>query len=111
MNVYDTANELALRIKQSEEYIKYKEIKDKISKMPETREKVNEFEHARKEMQKLMIKGGKPAEEKMAEIQNLYTTLIENKTAKEYFDLEIKFSVMIADINKIISEAIKDVIM
>ena len=62
-------------------------------------------------MQKLMIKGGKPVEEKATEIQNLYATLIENKTAKEYFDLEIKFSVMITDINKIISEAIKDVII
>ena len=29
---------------------------------------------------------------------------------KEYFDLEVKFNVMIADVNKIIAEAIKDVL-
>ena len=40
----------------------------------------------------------------------MYATLIENKDIKEYFDLEVKFNVMIADINKIIAEAIKDVL-
>ena len=29
---------------------------------------------------------------------------------KEYFDLEVKFNIMIADVNKIIAEAIKDVL-
>ena len=30
---------------------------------------------------------------------------------KEYFDLEVKINVMIADINKIIAESIKDVLI
>ena len=29
---------------------------------------------------------------------------------KEYFDLEVKFNVMVADVNKIIAEAIKEVL-
>ena len=33
------------------------------------------------------------------------------KDIKEYFDLEVKFNVMIADINKIIAESIKDVLI
>lgn len=111
MNVYDTANKLALEIKQSKEYIEYKEIKDKINNMPEIKEKINEFENARRELQKLMIKGVEPMKEKATEIQDLYAKLIENENAKRYFELEIKFSIMITDINKIISETIKDVII
>ena len=36
-------------------------------------------------------------------------TVQNNKKIKEYFDLEVKFNVMIADVNKIIGEAIQDV--
>ena len=42
---------------------------------------------------------------------NVYDTA--NKLAseiKEYFDLEVKFNVMIADVNKIIAEAVQDVL-
>lgn len=111
MNIYDTANKLASEIKQSEEYIEYKKVKEELKSLPEIKEKINKFETARQEMQKLMIKGGTPVEEKATEIQNLYAELVQNEIAKKYFDSEIKFSVMITDINKIISESIKDVIM
>ena len=40
----------------------------------------------------------------------MYKTLVENKDIKEYVDLEVKFNIMIADVNKIIAEAIKDVL-
>lgn len=111
MNIYDTANKLASEIKQSEEYVEYKKVKEEINSIPDIKEKISKFEAARQEMQMLMIKGGTPVEEKATEIQNLYAQLIQNEKAKRYFDLEVRFSVMIADINKIISEAIKDVIM
>lgn len=111
MNIYDTANKLASEIKQSEEYMEYKKVKEELLNLPEISEKIKKFETARQEMQRLMIKGGTPVEEKATEIQNLYAELIQNETAKKYFDLEIRFSVMITDINKIISEAIKDVII
>lgn len=40
----------------------------------------------------------------------MYTILVQDKEIKEYFDLEVKFNVMIADVNKIIAESIKDVL-
>ena len=40
----------------------------------------------------------------------MYTILVQDKEIKEYFDLEVKFNVMIADVNKIIAEAIKNVL-
>ena len=36
--------------------------------------------------------------------------LLENPDMKEYFDLEVRFNVLLADVNKIIGEAVKDVL-
>ena len=49
-------------------------------------------------------------EEKMIKLQELYEILVKNDQVKEYFDKEVRFNVLIADVNKIIGEAIKDVL-
>ena len=49
-------------------------------------------------------------EQEEKEIENLYLKLIENEEAKKYFEAETKFNIIIADVNKIIGDAIKDVI-
>lgn len=110
MNVYDTANKLAKEIKESEEYEKYKKAKQIVMSKPELKEKIDEFEKVRYDVQILVLKGEQANEEKMAKLQELYTILIENNEIKEYFDLEVKFNVMVADVNKIIAEAIKEVL-
>ena len=110
MNVYDTANKLAFEIKNSDEYKKYKISRENVMKNPELKEKIDEFEKIRYEAQVLTIKSGEGDSEKMQKLQELYSILMENKEIKEYFDLEVKFNVMIADVNKIIAEAIKEVL-
>ena len=40
----------------------------------------------------------------------MYRELIEIDDAKKFFDAETKFNILIADVNKIIGEAIRDVI-
>ena len=42
-------------------------------------------------------------------MQDLYVELIEDNEAKRYFEAETKFNIVIADVNKIIGEAIRDV--
>ena len=49
-------------------------------------------------------------EEKTKKLQEMYEVLMKDEQVKQYFDLEVKFNVMIADVNKIIAEAIKDVL-
>ncbi len=110
MNVYDTANRLAQEIRQSEEYIKYKKRKDEISKDPNLKKEVEEFEKLRYEVQLLEYTGEKKDEEKNKKLEAMYKVLVEKSVIKEYFDLEVKFNIMIADVNKIIAESIKDVL-
>lgn len=110
MNVYDTANKLASEMKNSDEYKNYKKAKDRVMQNPDLKDKIDEFEKIRYDAQVLTIKSGENDPEKMQKLQELYTILIENKEIKEYFDLEVKFNVMVADVNKIIAEAIKEVL-
>ena len=56
------------------------------------------------------MQGTKPEEDKEKELQTVYAELLSQKNVKEYFDAEFKFNILIADVNKIIGEAIQDVI-
>ena len=69
-----------------------------------------EFEQTRYEVQVEMMQTGKNNEEKYKKMQDLYAELIEDEEAKRYFEAETKFNVVIADVNKIIGEAVRDVI-
>ena len=110
MNVYDTANKLASEIKASEEYTKFREAKKNLESNNELKTKVDEFEKMRYEVQVLAMQGKEVEVEKNKKLQEMYTILIQNKEIKEYFDIEVKFNVMIADVNKIIAEAVQDVL-
>ncbi len=110
MNVYDEVNGLARAIKESKEYLEYKEIKMKLYSNPTLKKQVEEFEKIRYEEQVLALQGEAQSEEKMKKLQELYTILVQNPEVKDFFDKEVRFNVMIADVNKIIGEAIKDVL-
>ncbi len=110
MNVYDEVNNLGRAIKESKEYTDYKEAKDKVKEVEELKNKIDEFEKIRYEEQVLALQGEKQSEEKMAKLQELYKILVQNPDVKDYFDKEVRFNVMMADVNKIIGDAIKDVL-
>ena len=110
MNVYDTANRLAYEIKNSEEYVNYKRFKEEISGNVEVKEKLDNFEKARYEIQLMAIQGLEQDNKKAEDMQNLYVELLKNDTMKQYFDAELKFNVLLTDVNKIIGEAVQDLI-
>ena len=110
MNVYDTVNKLAQEIKDSEEYTSYKKYKELVKANEETNQKIKQFEALRYEVQIAAMQGIKANEDKEKELQEVYTELLAKENVKEYFEAEFKFNVLIADVNKIIGEAIKDVI-
>ncbi len=110
MNIYDTANRLAQELKQSEEYINYKMAKETLNMKSDLKQKIQEFEEARYDAQIEMMQTGKNNEEKTKKMQNLYIELIGNDDAKRFFEAETKFNIILADINKIIGDAVIDVL-
>lgn len=110
MNIYDTANKLAQELKQSEEYMNYKMAKETLSLKPDLKRKIEEFEQARYEAQITAMQTGKSDEEKTKKMQNLYIELAENEDAKRFFEAETKFNIILSDVNKIIGDAVMDVL-
>ena len=110
MNKYDTANKLAQELKQSEEYVNYKMAKEALNLNPELKKKIEEFETARYEAQIVAMQTGKNDEEKTKKVQQLYIELFENQDAARFFEAETKFNIILADVNKIIGDAVIDVI-
>ncbi len=110
MNVYDTANRLAQEIKQSEEYVTYKTAKEAINLNYELKQKIEAFEKARYDAQIVALQTGKDDEEKMKHVQQLYGELIQIEEASKYFDAEMKFNILIADVNKIIGETVQSLL-
>ena len=110
MNVYDTVNKLASEIKNSNEYLEFKKIKEEINLNPELKEKIKEFEKNRYQVQMMAMQTGNPNEEMYKKIQEDYAQLIKDEVVMKYFDAELKFNVLLADVNKIIGESVRDVI-
>ena len=110
MYVYDEANNLAKAIQESKEYKEYKKAKDEMVANSEMKAKIEEFEKIRYEAQVMAFEGKVQDEEKMKKLQEMYDILMKEPKIKEYFDIEVRFNIMLADVNKIISESVKDLI-
>lgn len=109
MNVYDTANNLAREIKESDEYKKYLDLKSEIANDVKKKEKLEEFEKERY-MSQIAAMQGKPQDEEIKKMEEKYSELITDSKMKEYFEAEMKFNIMISDVNRIIAEAVKEVL-
>ena len=110
MNVYDTVNQLAQEIKKSDEFVNYKKYKDLVKNNPEVSEKLKKFEALRYEIQISAMQGLETNKDKEKELQEMYVELLAKENVKEYFDAEFKFNILLADVNKIIGDAVKEVL-
>ena len=110
MNVYDTVNQLAQEIKKSDEFLTYKKYKELIKSNVEISEKIKKFESLRYNIQVSALQGSETDKDKEKELQEIYVELLAKENVKEYFDAEFKFNILLADVNKIIGDAVKEVI-
>ena len=110
MNIYDTANNLAKEIRESSEYLEFSRIKKEIAADSDRKEKLERFEKLRYELQLEAMQSGKQDSGKMQTLQEEYSDLISDEQIRKYFDAETRFNVIIADVNKIIAEAVKEVL-
>lgn len=109
MYVYDEANNLAKAIQESREYKEFKKAKEEMANNPEMKTKIDDFEKIRYDVQVMSFQGEQD-EEKNKKLQQMYQILMQDSKIKEFFDIEVRFNIMLADVNKIISESVKDVL-
>ena len=110
MNFYDKVHGLVKDLKETPEYTNYILVKEKVKNDRELCEKIKEFKEDQRKEQMKYINGEKIVEDIQQELQQKYSIIIRNPLAVEFFQAEIKLDVLLADVQKILSEGLKDAI-
>ena len=101
---------MASAFKNTDEYKEYMRLKDEIKKDSNISKLVEEFKTKQNQNQMSYINGEKLEEEKVNELQNLYSIIIQNENARKFLEYEMKLNVMLADTQKILADAVKDIV-
>lgn len=104
MNVYDEAHNLEKAIKESEEYKQYAEMKSKIAENESLKNMLGDFQKKQMAVQAKQMMGEDVNEEMMKSVQGLYGIIMKDPLAAEYLQKEMRFSMMMQDVYKILGE-------
>lgn len=110
MNFYDKVHEMVRAFKDTPEFRKYVELKNKLKEEKDAYDRLKNFKERQKNYQMEYIDGKEQSKEKLDEMQNLYSIVIQNETSRKLLENEMKINVMLADMQKIIGDALKDII-
>ena len=106
MNVYNEAHELTQAIKESQEYIQFEAAKAKVKQNPELDKNLADFRQKQISIQAAQMMGQQMDPNEMTQLQTLYGILMSDPLAAEYMQCEMRFSIMINDVMKIIGEVV-----
>ncbi len=110
MNFYDKVHEMVRAFKQTDEFKEYIRLKNKLQEEEEAYKRLKDFKEKQKSYQIEYIDGKEQSKEKLDEMQNLYSIVIQNETSRKLLENEMKINVMLADMQKIIGDALKEII-
>lgn len=106
MNVYEEAHSLERAIKESEEYKEFKRLKEKIDAEESLKKMMEDFHSKQLEIQTKQMMGQEVTSEMMQSVQDLYQIIAKDPVAAEYLQAEMRFSVMMQDVYKILGEVV-----
>ncbi|MBW4084175.1 YlbF family regulator [Paenibacillus sp. S150] len=106
MNVIDKAHELARAIKDSSEVADITSAMKVIEADQESKRMLDNFRQNQIELQQRMMSGEMPPQEEMEKMEKLFEVLNLNLGIRRLFDAERRLSVVIEDVNKIITDSL-----
>ncbi|GIP47122.1 hypothetical protein D3C76_241800 [compost metagenome] len=106
MNIYDKAHELAAALKDSPEVNEITAAMKLVDADPESKRMLDEFRVRQNEVQQRMMTGEMPSQEEMERMEKQFEVLSLNLNIRRLFDAERRLSVIIQDVNKIITDSL-----
>ncbi|WP_150267223.1 YlbF family regulator [Paenibacillus tepidiphilus] len=106
MNVIDKAHELARAIKESSEFVDVSSAMRVIEGDPDSKAMLDNFRAKQVELQQRMMSGEMPPQEDMEQMEKLFEVLNLNLAIRRLFEAERRLSVVIEDVNKIITDSL-----
>ena len=104
MNVYDQAHQLAAAIRESEEFKQFDATKKQIEANPDLDNAIKDFMTKQLEVQTAQMMGQQIDSEAFSQLQQLSMVLMQDPLAANYLQCQMRFTVMMSDVYKIIGE-------
>lgn len=104
MNVYDQAHGLAKAIRESEEFKQYDQLKKIVDQNEDLSEMIKDFQRKQFEIQAKQLTGEQTPGDMTQQIQELYQIIMKDPLAAQYMQAEMRFSLMMNDVYKILGE-------
>lgn len=104
MNVYDQAHGLAQAVRESEEFKQYDQLKKVVDQNEELSKMIKDFQSKQFEVQAKQMMGEEAPADMAQQIQNLYQIIMKDPMAAQYMQAEMRFSLMMNDVYKILGE-------
>lgn len=106
MNVYEEAHNLSKAIKESEEFKQYKLVNEKVKEKPELDNMLKDYMERQLQLQTKQMMGEEVTAEMTESIQKLATIVMADPLANEYLQVQMRLSIMIQDVYKILQDTI-----
>lgn len=110
MNFYDKVHDMIRCLKDTAEYKDFVAARKQVKENADLCKKVEAFRELQKAEQMKYIKGLETDEASKAKLSEMYADIVKDELGVKFFQTEIKLDVMLADMQKIISEGIQDVV-
>ena len=104
MNVYDQAHQLARAIRESEEFKQFDATKKQIEANPELDQAIKDFMAKQLELQTAQMMGQEIDPDAFQKMQQLSVVLMQDPTAANYLQCQMRFTMMMSDVYKIVGE-------
>ena len=105
MSVIEKAKELADAIKLTDEYKKYRELKDVLNSDENLKGPFSLFEAKQMNLQRSQMLGEELNEDEIKDAQELFQELNQSDIAKQYFEAEFELNQMMSEVSKILGDA------
>ena len=110
MNFYDKVHELVKCLKETQEYTEYLKLKEIVKSNTKNYEMLKDFKQKQQQQQIAYMNTGKIDEKEKKALENIYSILIQNEDSRKILECEMRIDVMLADMQKIVGEGIKDIL-
>jgi cell fate (sporulation/competence/biofilm development) regulator YlbF (YheA/YmcA/DUF963 family) len=110
MNVYDKAYELARAIQEGAEAQEWKAANAAAAGDPDAKRMLEDFRKRQMALQQEMMEGREPSGEEMDRMNKLYEVIHLNPVIRRVLEAERRLSIVFEDINRIVGDALRDVL-
>lgn len=108
-NLYDKAHELSRALKASNEYAVMKGLYEQVMNDAETKKIFISFRDLQLNLQRKQMQGEQITEEEAVEAQKQFELVQQNELMTKLFEAEQRLSLIVADVNQIITEPLNEI--